>query len=119
MPANEARPAGELNQQSAYPGPDRRIRTRERAWRDDVNRRFDAGSEKMNSLHRELQANTAATQQVQADTAELVQWLKSLKGAFAVFDVIGKAAKPFSYIAGACTAAWVFFQTIKGGGTPK
>lgn len=112
-------PEPDLIQSSAYTGPERRTRSRERAWRDDVNRRFDAGSDKMNSLHQELQANTAATQQVQADTAELVQWLKSLKGAFAVFDVIGKAAKPFSYIAGACTAAWVFFQTIKGGGAPK
>jgi hypothetical protein len=43
-----------------YTGPERRTRERERQWREDVNRRFDAGSEKMNTMHRDLQANTVA-----------------------------------------------------------
>lgn len=97
-----------------YKGPERR--TEFRLWRELVDRRFEDGAKTMKDLREELRANTETTQQVQAETAELVQWLKSLKGAFAVFDVIGKAAKPLGYIAGACTAMWVFFQSIKGGG---
>jgi hypothetical protein len=97
-----------------YTGPERRTRERERQWREDVNRRFDAGSEKMDTMHRDLQANTAATLRVQQDTAELVVWLQSLKGAFAVFDVIGKAAKPVVAIAGACMALWGLYLTATG-----
>lgn len=93
-----------------YKGPERR--TEFRLWREQVDRRFE-------EMRTDMQTNTAATQQVQVDTAELVQWLKSLKGAFAVLDVIGRAAKPLGAIAVLCTSAWVFFQTVKGGGTPK
>jgi hypothetical protein len=99
-----------------YSGPERRVRHRERFLCDHINKRFADGADSMKEIRAELEANTAATKQVQAETAELVEWLKSLKGAFAVFDVIGKAARPLSYIVGLCTAAWVFFQTFKGGG---
>lgn len=98
-----------------YVGPERRLRVREREWRGHVNERLDDGARTMKDMRAELKANTDATLQVQADTAELVVWLKSVKGAFAVFDVIGRAAKPLGYIVGACTAVWVFFQSIKGG----
>jgi hypothetical protein len=104
---------------NSYTGPERRLSPRSREWRDQVNQRLNDGSLEMKAMHTELQANTAATLQVQADTAEVVEWLKSLKGAFAVLNVIGKAAKPVGYIVGACTAAWVFFQTIKSGGSAK
>jgi hypothetical protein len=99
-----------------YTGPERRLSPRSREWRDQVNQRLNDGSLQMKAMHTELQANTAATLQVQADTAELVSLLNSFKGAFKVFDLVGKAAKPLSYIAMAVSALWGLFTVVKGGG---
>lgn len=103
----------------AYTGPERRTRLRDREWREDVNRRFTDGTAKMNRLHEELKANTAATERVDANTAELVSLLNSFKGAFTVFDLIGRAARPVGYIAAACAALWGLFVAVKGGVAPK
>lgn len=100
-----------------YPQVERRQEMR--LWRDHVDKRLDAGSATMRELREELALNTKATKQVHSDTSELVDLLKSFKGAFTVFDLIGRGAKPLGYIVGACTAAWVFVQTLKGGGVPK
>jgi hypothetical protein len=101
---------------NSYTGPERRLSPRSREWRDQVNQRLNDGGLQMKAMHTELQANTAATLQVQADTAELVSLLNSFKGAFKVFDLVGKAAKPLSYIAMAVSALWGLFTVVKGGG---
>ncbi|CAM8658728.1 hypothetical protein MCEMIEM13_01535 [Comamonadaceae bacterium] len=103
----------------AYSGPERRNRHRERYLCDNINRRFAEGSETMKALRAELEENTATTQRVDANTAELVDLLQSFKGAFAVFDLIGRAARPLGYIAAAGTALWGLFVALKGGGAPK
>lgn len=95
-----------------YTGPERRHEFR--LWREKIERRLGDGADTMKELRTELEANTTATKAVQAETAELVVWLKSLKGAFAVFDVIGKVAKPVGAIAGALVALWVLFLTATG-----
>lgn len=103
---------------STYTGPERRSRMRERQWRDDVDRRFADGSAKMKALHDELKANTETTNRVDTNTSELVSLLNSFKGAFKVLDILGRAAKPLSYIAMFGSAAWGLFTAIKGGGEP-
>lgn len=103
----------------AYSGPERRVRHRERYLCDSINRRFAEGSETMRALRTELEENTATTRRVDANTKELVALFESFKGAFTVFDLIGRAARPLSYIAAACGALWGLYVAIKGGGAPK
>ena len=115
MPENETL----AGQSPAYTGPERRTRHRERYLCDSINRRFAEGSETMKALRAELEENTATTRKVDTNTAELVDLLQSFKGAFAVFDLIGRAARPLGYIAAAGSALWGLVLVVKGGGAPK
>lgn len=96
-----------------YNGPERRAEMRQ--WRDNVDKRLDDGSANMRAIRAELAANTVATKQVQTDTGELVQLLQSFKGAFVVFDMLGKLAKPAAAITALIVGVWSFVSTIKGG----
>lgn len=100
-----------------YKGPDRR--TEMRAWRTDVDLRLNNGARVMEHLRTELAENTTATKQVQSDTSELVSLLNSFKGAMKVLDMLGKLARPLSYIAMAGSAFWGLFAVVKGGGAIK
>lgn len=83
-------------------------------WRAHVDQRLDDGAATMKELRRDLAENTATTNKVQTDTSELVELLKSFKGAFKVLDMLGKLAKPLCYIAiffGAVVGAWA---AVKG-----
>lgn len=96
-----------------YTGPERRSEMR--LWREHVDKRLDDGSANMKAMREELAANTKATKEVQSDTGELVELLKSFKGAFVVFDMLGKFAKPAAAITALIVAAWSFVSTVKGG----
>lgn len=99
---------------AAYSGPERRQEMHE--WRSHVDRRLDDGAKTMKALHTNLAENTTATQQVKADTGELVSLLNSFKGAFVVLDKLGKLARPLSYIAMLASAVWGLVTVVKGGG---
>ena len=100
-----------------YQGPERRMD--HVLWRQQVDRRLDAGAIKMRSLHTAVEENTTLTKQVQSDTSELVSLLRSFQGAFKVFNMIGKLAKPLAYIAMAATSVWGLVAMIKGGDVPN
>lgn len=87
-------------------------------WRANVNARLDAGALKMRSLSEDLKANTDATLKVQTDTSELVSLLRSFQGAFRVFNLIGKAAKPLSYIVAVCGGLYGIYVSWKTGAPP-
>jgi hypothetical protein len=106
-----------MTDSTEYTGPERR--TEMRVWRDTVNQRLDNGAATMKALQADMAENTQATMKIQQYTSELVSLLNSFKGAFKVFDMLGRAAKPLSYIAMALTAIWGLFTAIKGGGPPK
>ncbi len=88
-------------------------------WRAKVDERLNDGSATMRKLSAELKANTETTNQVQANTSEVVDLLRSFQGAFRVLAMIGKLAKPLGYIAMACSAILAFWAALKGGGVPK
>lgn len=52
-----------------------------------------------------LAKNTEVTEQVQTNTAGLVELFNNAAGAFRVLEGLGKAAKPLMYIAGFVSAA--------------
>lgn len=104
---------------TAYPSVDRRGEPDRNDWRAHVDKRLDAGAETMKAMRKEMAENTETTKKVQADTSELVELLKSFKGAFKVLEGLGKLAKPMGYIAAAVAAFLGLWAAIKGGGLPR
>lgn len=77
--------------------------------------KLEIGDERMCKIERQLQENTAATNKAAADTSELLDILISFKGAFKVFDFIGRLAKPVGAIAFAATTLYGLWTAIKTG----
>lgn len=75
-----------------------------------IHARLDAGDERMARIETAVQANAASS-------AELVELFTAFKGAFKVFEYIGKLAKPLGAIIGlgvAVAGAWTLFKTGAG-----
>lgn len=100
-----------------YTGPERRSSLR--VWQDKVDRRLKDGDERMQALATDLAENTKATAAIKADTAELVDLLHSVKGAFRVLDILASLARPLGFLAAAGASFWGLWTAIKGGGGPK
>lgn len=95
------------------------------AWRAEVNKRLDDGAATMEQLKADLHANTVATNEskqvsdaVKQDTAELIGIFKSFQGAMTVLDMLGRLAKPLTYITMLGTALWGVISLFKSGGSP-
>lgn len=96
-------------------------RSPERLWRDQINARLAHGDAVMRKLQDDLANNTQATarveaktEQVAADTSELVELMHSVKGAFVVLNGLGKLAKPITAILALGTSLIVMWQNIRG-----
>lgn len=87
-------------------------------WRALVDRRLNDGAATMRQLKSDLADNTAATQAVKADTATLIDLLNSFHGAMKVLDMLGRLAKPLSYLVMLGTALYSVVAILKGGGEP-
>lgn len=117
----------------AYNDPDRAD------WRATVDLRLNDGAATMKQLRADLQANTdttheardAATEarvaakeakasiaEIKSDTSELIELVKSFQGAMRVLNMLGKLAKPLTYIIMLGSALWGVFSIVKGGGEP-
>lgn len=86
-----------------------------------INKRLEDGDLRMSRIEDdvaavrvELQANTAATQAVATNTAEIVELIQAMKGALKVLNWIASWAKPMAYIVALGTAAVGFWTAIKG-----
>ncbi|KQO23506.1 hypothetical protein [Acidovorax sp. Leaf78] len=86
-----------------------------------ISARLDAGDQRMGriegdvaAVREELAANTEATRQVAANTADLVEFFQAVQGAFKVLNWIGKVAKPVGAIATATAAAIGVWSAVKG-----
>ena len=75
----------------------------------------------MQKLQTDLAHNTQATarveaktDQVAADTSELVELMHSVKGAFVVLNGLGRLAKPITALLALGTSLVVLWDSIKG-----
>lgn len=83
--------------------------------RQQINERFDKGSERMAAIERDLKVATQQLQERNQQLAELLEFFTAMKGAFKVLNWVGKVAKPLAAIVmlgGACVGFWT---AIKGG----
>jgi hypothetical protein len=69
--------------------------------------------DRVDEMDRRLQVNTEATQRVEANTAELVDAFRNLKGFFSVLDYLGRLAKPMGWLLAAGAAALLFWDRFK------
>ena len=90
--------------------------------RQQINERFDKGSERMAAIERDLKAvaqglqeERQELQELKQQLAEMLEFFTAMKGAFKVLNWLGKVAKPLAAIVmlgGACVGFWT---AIKGG----
>ena len=87
-----------------------------------VNKRFNQGSERMAAIERDLKAATQGLHEVRQELhqrnqqlAELLEFFTAMKGAFKVLNWLGKIAKPAGYIVALGTAVAGFWSALKGG----
>lgn len=80
-----------------------------------ITARLDEGDARMTRIEQDLADNTLATQQTAASTSELVELLQTFKGAFKVFEYIGKLAKPLAAILSVVAAAAGVWAAVKAG----
>ena len=82
--------------------------------RQQINERFDKGSERMAAIERDLKAVAQELQELKQQLAEMLEFFTAMKGAFKVLNWVGKVAKPLAAIVmlgGACVGFWT---AIKG-----
>ena len=83
---------------------------------DEIKKRLDDGDRRMNGLDAAIKENTEITEGIKSDTAEIVAFFASAKGAFQVLNWIGSVAKPLAYIAMLVSAVGGVFVLFKNGG---
>ncbi|BCX53700.1 hypothetical protein CTYAZ2_32800 [Comamonas testosteroni] len=89
--------------------------------RQQINERFDKGSERMAAIERDLKAvaqglhqDRQELQELKQQLAEMLEFFTAMKGAFKVLNWVGKVAKPLAAIVmlgGSCVGLWT---AIKG-----
>lgn len=84
--------------------------------RQQVNERFDKGSERMAAIERDLKAATQELQELKQQLADLLEFFAAMKGAFKVLNWVGKVSRPLAYIAMLGGALMGFWTAVKAGG---
>ena len=80
-----------------------------------VNKRFNQGSERMAAIERDLKVATQELHERNQQMAELLEFFTAMKGAFKVLNWVGKVAKTLEAIVMLGVACVGFLTAIKGG----
>ena len=78
-------------------------------------KRMDKLVEDVAGVKAELSKNTEAIAQIKTDTADMLATFESWRGAMRTLEMIGKLAKPVSYIVGLLASIAAFYTAIKSG----
>jgi phage-related tail protein len=81
-----------------------------------IHDRLNKGEKRMDEMHNNLTANTEATQRIEKNTGEMLDFFGAMQGAFKLFNLVAKLAKPVGYIAAALAAIGSAVAVFKGGG---
>lgn len=82
---------------------------------DTQSKRLDDFEIRITALERAHTAAEAAVAEIKKDTGEIVALMRDAQGAWHVFEIVGKAAKPLVWIASMVAAAGVVWAQIKNG----
>lgn len=84
-----------------------------------VNERFDKGSERMAAIERDLKAVTQQLHERNQQLADLLEFFTAMKGAFKVLNWLGKLARPTAAIVALGVALAAAWNAARGGIYPK
>lgn len=82
------------------------------AMSKDHEARLNRDARMMEKMQADLKTNTTATVAIKADTSEIIKFFDSVQGAFRVFDMMGRLAKPLGYILSAVGGAVALWHLI-------
>lgn len=88
----------------------------DREWKKSLGDRLTRQDELLEALNERMEAQEMSTDRLCTDTSELLEFFRNMKGAFNVFNMVGKLAKPIGAIAGAGAALWSLFTFYRGMG---
>ena len=80
-----------------------------------IDQRLDRGDSRFDALEMQIKGNTALTKRTSEDTTEMLEFFRDMKGAFKVFNMVGKLAKPLAAIIGLGAAIVGMWVAIKSG----
>ncbi len=81
---------------------------------EEIQARLDGHEQRLKLLETQRETDKAAVDEIKRDTGEIVDLLRDAQGAWRVFEMIGKAAKPLMWIAGVVAAISVFWANMTG-----
>jgi predicted ATPase len=81
----------------------------------DIASKLTAHEQRIADLEGKHSTMETAVKAIQDNTDEIVGILRDAKGAWRVFEMIGKAAKPLAWIAALIAAGSIFWNKLKGG----
>lgn len=84
--------------------------------RQQINQRFDKGSERMAAIESELGKTRQELHELKQQLADLLEFFGAMKGAFKVLNWMGKLARPAGAIVGfgaACVTAWSAWRGLR------
>ena len=84
--------------------------------RQQVNERFDKGSERMAAIERELGKTRQELHELKQQLSDLLEFFTAMRGAFKVLNWLGKLAKPAAYVVMLGTACLGFWTAVRAGG---
>lgn len=79
-----------------------------------INQRFGQGSERMAAIERALAAERRELQELKGQLSDLLEFFSAMKGAFKVFNWIGKVAKPAAAVVSLCAAMGAAYAAWRG-----
>lgn len=82
---------------------------------DELRDRVGHLESQFETLSGQLADNTATTRRVESNTADLIELFQSFRGAFKVFEYIGKLAKPLGAIVALLAAIAGLWTALKTG----
>lgn len=88
----------------------------DREWKKSLGDRLTRQDEMLETLQERMEAQEFATDKLCKDTNELLEFFRNMVGAFNVFNMLGKLAKPLGAIAGAGAAIGSLWILLRGGG---
>lgn len=86
----------------------------DREWKKSLGDRLTRQDELLESLNERMEAQEMATDRLCTDTSELLVFFRNMVGAFNVFNMVGKLAKPLGAIAAMVAAVGSVWFTFWG-----
>jgi len=92
---------------------EKEMRRSDDPWRADITQSINLLKSQHSEIRAAVDQNTIITNDIKANTEEIIEFFKAGKGFFITLSYLGKAAKWVTAISGAIAVAWAAFHLGK------